>query len=133
MDTLFAPEVFPLNAVLPTATFSEPSVFAVNASYPIATLLSPVVIASNAVKPKAVFFSAVLVVDEGSLPIYTELTSIKASVKSSIELAPPADPHSKTLPDAGTFNTWPEDPIDAGTVKAPPIDSVPPTLVFPLE
>ena len=32
MDTLFAPEVFPLNAVLPTATFSEPSVFAVNAS-----------------------------------------------------------------------------------------------------
>ena len=105
MDTLFAPDVFVANAALPTATFSEPSVFAVNASCPIATLLSPVVIASNAVKPKAVFFSAVLVVDEGSLPIYMELTSIKASVKSSIELAPLADPHSKTLPDAGTFNT----------------------------
>ena len=40
------------------------------------------------IKPKAIFFSALLVVDEGSLPIYTELTSIKASERPSIEDAP---------------------------------------------
>ena len=56
-----------------------PVVLADNAFDPIATLKSPVVMASNALIPNEVFEDASSVVLDGSLPIYMEPDSTKAS------------------------------------------------------
>ena len=82
--------MFDNNASIPTATFLVPVVFADNALYPTAILSSPVVTASKAVTPTATLYCAVLVVDEGSFPMYMELLSTNASLKSFKAEAPPA-------------------------------------------
>ena len=55
--------------------------FAPKAAYPLAVLLFPVVTAPKAVIPTATLYSAVLVDDEGSFPMYNELSSTNASLK----------------------------------------------------
>ena len=81
------PVVFAFKAKDPKAVFSFPVLFDVNASYPIAVFLSPVVTASKAVVPRARLYCALAVLDEGSFPMYSELSSTNASVKSLIDVA----------------------------------------------
>ena len=73
-------------------------VFDVRVSGPTAVLRSPVVIAAKAVVPIAMLYSAESVVALGSFPIYIELSSIKASVRSVTLPATPDAPVAPVAP-----------------------------------
>ena len=101
--------MFEFKAKYPEAVLYEPSVFAVSAPYPTAVLASPVVTASKAVVPTATLSNALLVVDEGSFPIYIELSSIIASASPSIEFPEEAFTYVAISDTRACFITSPSD------------------------